>query len=253
MEYLRKLFVPIEVPSLRRLNERRKKNTAFTILAILVSVAGPVFANTEGRPIDDAHSTMTVYVYKTGILSGLAHNHEIEAPIESGEVNNSERPSVELRVNSGELRVLDPEVSDGTRAKIQATMQSAEVLDVGQFPEIHFQSTGVEAGRTANRSNACEDARANGKKLGRPKTLVNRERILELQAQGHSLRQISATLGVGYGTVRARLPPRTRYSFRRTKNHTSVRTVALKTPAGQIVAEGTSVLPIHPGVKAWGA
>jgi hypothetical protein len=118
MEYLRKLFVRIEIPSLRRLNERRKKSTAFTILAILVSVAGPVFANTEGRPIDNAHSTMTVYVYKTGILSGLAHNHEIEAPIESGEVNNSERPSVELRVNSGKLRVLDPEVSDGTRAKI---------------------------------------------------------------------------------------------------------------------------------------
>jgi polyisoprenoid-binding protein YceI len=146
MEYLRKLFVRIEIPSLRRLNERRKKSTAFTILAILVSVAGPVFANTEGRPIDNAHSTMTVYVYKTGILSGLAHNHEIEAPIESGEVNNSERPSVELRVNSGKLRVLDPEVSDGTRAKIKATMQSSEVLDVGQFPEIHFQSTGVEAG-----------------------------------------------------------------------------------------------------------
>jgi polyisoprenoid-binding protein YceI len=148
MEYLRKLFVRIEIPSLRRLNERRKKNTAFTILAILAFVAGPVFANTEGRPIDNAHSTMTVYVYKTGILSGLAHNHEIEAPIESGEVNNSERPSVELHVNSGKLRVLDPEVSDGTRAKIQATMQSAEVLDVGQFPEIHFQSTGVEADGT---------------------------------------------------------------------------------------------------------
>lgn len=148
MEYLRKLIVRIEISTLRRLNERRKKNSAFTILAILVAVAGPVFANTEGRHIDNAHSTMTVYVYKTGILSGLAHNHEIEAPIESGEVNNSERPSVELRVNSGKLRVLDPEVSDGTREKIQATMQSAEVLDVGQFPEIHFQSTGVEADGT---------------------------------------------------------------------------------------------------------
>jgi DNA-binding NarL/FixJ family response regulator len=34
---------------------------------------------------------------------------------------------------------------------------------------------------------------------------VDRERILELKAQGHSLRQIAANLGVGYGTVRARL------------------------------------------------
>ena len=49
------------------------------------------------------------------------------------------------------------------------------------------------------------NARANGKKLGRRKSGVDRERILELKAQGHSLRQIAATLGVGYGTVRGRL------------------------------------------------
>jgi DNA invertase Pin-like site-specific DNA recombinase len=49
------------------------------------------------------------------------------------------------------------------------------------------------------------NARENGKKLGRPKCAVERERILELKAQGHSLRQIAANLGVGYGTVRARL------------------------------------------------
>jgi DNA invertase Pin-like site-specific DNA recombinase len=49
------------------------------------------------------------------------------------------------------------------------------------------------------------NAQANGKKLGRPKNTVNRERILELKAQGDSLRQIAAKLGVGYGTVRSRL------------------------------------------------
>jgi DNA invertase Pin-like site-specific DNA recombinase len=49
------------------------------------------------------------------------------------------------------------------------------------------------------------NARANGKRLGRPTVTVNREQILELKALGHSLRHISATLGVGYGTVRSRL------------------------------------------------
>jgi polyisoprenoid-binding protein YceI len=87
---------------------------------------------------------MTVYVYKTGILAGLAHNHEIEAPISWGEVKDSDILSVEMRVDSTKLRVLDPEVSDGTRATIQATMQGAEVLDVNHFPEIHFRSTEVE-------------------------------------------------------------------------------------------------------------
>jgi DNA invertase Pin-like site-specific DNA recombinase len=54
-------------------------------------------------------------------------------------------------------------------------------------------------------SAGIRNARANGKKFGRPKNAVDRERILPLKAQGHSLRQIAAILGVGYGTVRARL------------------------------------------------
>jgi len=54
-------------------------------------------------------------------------------------------------------------------------------------------------------SAGIRNARANGKKLGRPKSEVDRERILKLKAQGQSLRQIAANLGVGYGTVRARL------------------------------------------------
>src|ERR1700686_1503097 len=50
-----------------------------------------------------------------------------------------------------------------------------------------------------------QNARANGKKLGRPRSGVHCERILQLKAQGQSLRQIAASLGVGYGTVRTRL------------------------------------------------
>jgi DNA invertase Pin-like site-specific DNA recombinase len=54
-------------------------------------------------------------------------------------------------------------------------------------------------------SAGIRNARANGKKLGRPKSSVDRERILELKAQGQSLRQIATNLGIGYGTVRAKL------------------------------------------------
>jgi polyisoprenoid-binding protein YceI len=122
----------------------KSRNTTFVVLTLLLSSATPALARAEARVIDRAHSTITVYVYKTGILAGLAHNHEIEAPIAGGEVKDSEIPFVELRVDSTKLRVLDPEASDRTRATIQATMQGAEVLDVSHFPEIHFRSTGVE-------------------------------------------------------------------------------------------------------------
>jgi DNA invertase Pin-like site-specific DNA recombinase len=49
------------------------------------------------------------------------------------------------------------------------------------------------------------NARANGKKLGRPTSRVDLDEILKLKARGLSLRQIAAKLGVGYGTVRDRL------------------------------------------------
>jgi polyisoprenoid-binding protein YceI len=137
MECFRKTF-SLEGGSLKR------QITTFVAVILLISSASPAFAGADARLIDGAHSTITVYVYKTGILSGLAHDHEIGAPIAWGEVKDFNAASVELRVDSTKLRVLDPEASDGMRAKIQATMRSAEVLDVSHFPEIHFQSTGVQ-------------------------------------------------------------------------------------------------------------
>jgi polyisoprenoid-binding protein YceI len=137
-----------KVAGLDTLNKHMKKSTALVMLAALLHLAGPAYGASEKRSIDSVHSKITIHVYKTGLFSGLAHDHEIEAPIEWGEVSDSESPSVEVRVSSNKLRVLDPEASEGTRSKIQSTMQGAEVLDVGRFPQIHFQSTAVEASGT---------------------------------------------------------------------------------------------------------
>jgi hypothetical protein len=91
------------------------KSIAFSTLLLLVCLAWPTLGRSEGRVIDVARSTLTVYVYKTGFLSPLAHNHKIEAPIEWGEVKDTGSSSVELRVST--IRVIDAEVSDDTRAK----------------------------------------------------------------------------------------------------------------------------------------
>jgi polyisoprenoid-binding protein YceI len=101
-------------------------------------------ASSDSRKIDGPHSTVTVRVCKSGFLSAFGHNHEIQAPIQSGEVKESDSLSVELQVDARKLRVLDPEVSEGTRAQIQDTMQGIQVLDVVHFSEIRFQSTAVE-------------------------------------------------------------------------------------------------------------
>jgi polyisoprenoid-binding protein YceI len=98
-----------------------------------------------GRDIDRDHSSLKIHVSKTGFFSAFAHNHDIEAPIASGEVQITGNPSVELLVDARKLRVLDPELSENTRAQIQKTMEGPQVLDADRFPEIHFLSNAVEA------------------------------------------------------------------------------------------------------------
>jgi polyisoprenoid-binding protein YceI len=120
-------------------------------------LAAPRQAQPGAAEIDTAHSTITIHVFKTGLFSALGHNHEISAPIESGNVRDKVQekvqdnaqppgnPSVELRVDARKLRVLDPDASADTRAQVQRTMLGPEVLDADRLPEIHFQSTAVEA------------------------------------------------------------------------------------------------------------
>jgi len=100
-------------------------------------------ANPDGRAIDSNHSSLRIHVYKTGFFSAFGHNHEVEAPIESGVVTEGSGPSVELRVDARKMRVLDPEASEDTRKQIQKTMHD-QVLDADHYSEIHFRSTGIE-------------------------------------------------------------------------------------------------------------
>ena len=108
---------------------------------LLAFIASVVLARAEKRGIDPQRSTITVHVYKTGLFSAFAHDHEIAAAIAKGELDDQ---SVEFRVEAAKLRVADKEVSEKDREQIQRTMEGPEVLDVRKFAEIHFRSTGVE-------------------------------------------------------------------------------------------------------------
>jgi polyisoprenoid-binding protein YceI len=104
---------------------------------------GTTNAYGQGKAIAVDKSSMKIRVFKSGAFSAFAHDHEIEAPIAEGKIDASGNPSVQLRVESGKMRVLDPEISADKRAEIQHTMQSAAVLDAEKFPEIAYQSTAV--------------------------------------------------------------------------------------------------------------
>ncbi len=96
------------------------------------------------RQIDVAKSVLTVRVYKTGLFSAFAHDHEVRAPIQKGAFDEQKR-SVEFAVDARELKVLDPGVSESDRSQVQHTMLGPKVLDSDQFKEIKFRSTSIEA------------------------------------------------------------------------------------------------------------
>jgi polyisoprenoid-binding protein YceI len=107
-------------------------------------------AAAQDRSIDTAHSVLKIRVFKSGIFSAFAHDHELVAPLGDGTVHFADNPSVALSIHARELRVLDSHVSSEQRADIQANMEGPEVLDIKRFPEISFQSTAVKKkGRSA--------------------------------------------------------------------------------------------------------
>lgn len=113
------------------------------IAVFVVWVAGVPLVYSQSKAIEVGKSSLKIRVFKTGAFSGFAHDHEILAPIEEGKIDANDHPSVQLRVSSRKLRVLDPETSADKRADIQHTMQGPSVLDVEKFPEISYQSSSV--------------------------------------------------------------------------------------------------------------
>lgn len=119
------------------------------VISILVGVvmvtAGAAAQQSAGSThvIDTQKSSITVRVYKTGLFSAFAHNHEIHAPIEQGSFDEQRRV-VEFTVEAKQLQVLDPDASASDRIQVQANMVGPKVLDVEKYPEIKFHSTSVE-------------------------------------------------------------------------------------------------------------
>jgi polyisoprenoid-binding protein YceI len=114
---------------------------ALFLITVLSILAGHCHA--ESSVVDVEHSTLTIRVFKSGLFSGFAHDHEITAPLSSGVVDPA-APSVEAHFDARRIKVLDPKVSADDRAKIQETMLSDKVLDANHFTEIVFASRSVK-------------------------------------------------------------------------------------------------------------
>ena len=85
---------------------------------------------------------MTVYVYKHGVFSFAADDHEIEAPIVAGSFDESKKV-VDVTVDASKMSVLDPKLAADRRASVQANMTGSGVLDAAKYPKITFHSSSV--------------------------------------------------------------------------------------------------------------
>ena len=117
------------------------RRTVFLAAASLICVLG---VSAQQHNINTQKSTLTIHVGKTGVFSGLGHEHEVRAPIHSGTADTGAHPAVEIHVDARELRVIDKDESEKDRAEVQKTMLGPEVLDSEHHQEIVFKSTAAE-------------------------------------------------------------------------------------------------------------
>ncbi len=119
-----------------------KWNRIVVAAAIVISAA--TRASGADQVIDTDRSTITIHVFKSGVFRAFADNHEIQALIKEGSVDEGKNPGVKLVVDAGRMRVLDPGLSPKDRNEVQTRMLGGEVLDVDRFPQMRFESTTVD-------------------------------------------------------------------------------------------------------------
>ncbi len=125
----------------------KKRHVAF-LLALMVSMSLARHPQTKSRTytIVSGESSFWVFVPKTGLLSGLAHDHEIGIKSFTGKIVVPETGagggSLELDVDAASLTVLDKKPSEDDKKKIANSMHN-EVLESAKHPKINFKSVSV--------------------------------------------------------------------------------------------------------------
>lgn len=123
----------------------RRMMILIACLALLVLTAQSQ-AKSRTYTIVTGESSFWVFVPKTGLLSGLAHDHEIGVKSFTGKIvvpdSGASGGSLELNVDAQSLAVLDKKPSEEDKKKIYSSMHN-EVLESAKHPKINFKSVSV--------------------------------------------------------------------------------------------------------------
>jgi polyisoprenoid-binding protein YceI len=120
----------------------RRRGTWLATSATVMALSAAAAAQT--RQIDLMQSKLVVYVYKSGLFSGFAGDHIIDAPLAGGTLSDEAPLSVAIEVRAADLKVRDPNLSASKREEVQMRMLSPQVLDTAKFQTITFESTSIE-------------------------------------------------------------------------------------------------------------
>ncbi|MFN0088429.1 MAG: YceI family protein [Blastocatellia bacterium] len=116
------------------------------LIALVILLAMEAAAQTRTYTIAASESSLWVFVAKTGLLSALAHDHEIGVKSFSGIVTipqaGAAGGALTLEIDAKSLTVLDEKPSEEDKRKIAASMHG-EVLESQKYPAIAFKSVSV--------------------------------------------------------------------------------------------------------------
>jgi hypothetical protein len=116
---------------------------AILVAVVLTGLVPPRSVFAEDRLIDTGRSTITVRVFKSGLLRAFADDHVVQAPLAEGTLDPA-TPHVQILIDTSRMRVLDPGLSAKDRQEVQARMLGPEVLDVNRYRRITYHSVTIE-------------------------------------------------------------------------------------------------------------
>jgi polyisoprenoid-binding protein YceI len=127
------------------MNPHSMARSLLTLGFAVLSVAGP--AADDPYTIDPAKSHVSIAVGKSGAFSFVAgHTHEVVGPIRgSVEVDRDDASHSRVRITipASDLKVSERGEPPGDVPKVQQAMDSEQVLDIGRYPQIAFESTSI--------------------------------------------------------------------------------------------------------------
>src|SRR5262245_53175642 len=110
-------------------------------------------AAADGPCVIPGRGHFYIHVGAGGLFGAFAHDHLIEAQRIEGcaviDPNDLTHSSIKLTFSTADIRVLDPKENAKDRPKVQTTMEM-EVLRVSQYPQVTFESTGLDRSGTAD-------------------------------------------------------------------------------------------------------